>query len=481
MNTMYWLRNDLRLHDNECLHQAIAQKQPLLLVYCIDPRQFRALDLGFKKTGFLRYQFLKESLENLRSQLQLIGSNLLITSGLSEQELPKLAEKYNVDQVIFQKEITTEEVEVEAVLQVNLTGLKPSVACNSVWGLTLYHIDDAPFSPENTPLTSKAFRIPLGKKSEVRPCFATPKSLPPTPENVEWGEVASLEYLGLSSEEISDTSCYPGGETAGLQRLDHYTFQTEQLTSYRWTRNRSLGMEYSSKFSPWMALGCLSPRQIYWTINEYESAVKKNASTWWLVFELVWRDYFKFLSLRFSKSIFNSGGFRKKEVEWKYDEELFNKWRLGATGIPFVDAHMRELNETGFMSNRGRVNCASFLTRDYRIDWRWGAAWFENRLLDYDVSSNWLNWSNQAMDIWYTNPVHQGLKYDKQGDYVHNWIPELKKVPGAVVQAPWLLNEVEKKHFAAALYPEPVEIYKKWTRSINNIEKARTDSLQLGF
>jgi deoxyribodipyrimidine photo-lyase len=79
---------------------------------------------------------------------------------------------------------------------------------------------------------------------------------------------------------------------------------------------------------------------------------------------------------------------------------------------------MRELNQTGFMSNRGRVNCASFLTRDYQIDWRWGAAWFEKQLLDYDVCSNWLNWNTQATEIWYTNPIHQGYKYDKNGDYV---------------------------------------------------------------
>jgi len=131
---------------------------------------------------------------------------------------------------------------------------------------------------------------------------------------------------------------------------------------------------------------------------------------------------------------------------------------------------MRQLNQTGFMSNRGRVNCASFLTRDYKIDWRWGAAWFETQLLDYDVCSNWMNWNTQATEIYYTNPVHQGLKYDKKGEFVKTWLPELENVDGPIVQAPWLLQEEEKQVID---YPIPVEIYKKWARSINRIVKAQ--------
>jgi len=473
MITIYWLRNDLRLHDNECLTKAIEGKKQVLMVYCFDPRQFEQLPVGFRKTGYLRYRFLCESLLDLRQSLIQKGSNIYLTMGLPEQVLPTLAEQYKASKIIFQKEIAQEEIDVEKALQEALA----SSACQleAIWGKTLYHINDAPFKPQDTPITSKAFRLQLTKQAEVRPVFDTPEKIPNSVTLREWGIIPTPEILGFDAQEIAtkhSSENYKGGENYGLQRLQTYTFDTEQLTAYRWTRNRSMGMEYSSKFSPWMALGCLSPRLIYEEVKKYEKLVKKNASTWWLIFEIVWRDYFKYTALRVGNSMFAEGGIKHREVEWQYDKILFQRWAEGKTGIPFVDAHMRELNATGFMSNRGRVNCASFLTRDYKIDWRWGAAWFEQQLLDYDVCSNWLNWNTQATEIWYTNPVHQGLKYDKKAEYIRTWLPELANIDDAAALAPWLLSPTQLKEANALQYPLPVEIYKKWTRSINNIKKA---------
>lgn len=467
MTSIYWLRNDLRLHDNECLQRMLDTGQPHLMVYVFDPRIFSMLDIGFRKSGFLRFQFLCETLMDLRKNIQKIGGQLMILQGKPEQVLSDLAKKVNAEFLFFQKEIASEELAVETALKEQLPD---HCSTQAIWGKTLYHIDDAPFPPKETPLTSKAFRINLTKKTAVRPLIDTPTDLSNNIEFREWGTIPTAKEIGFTHEEIIEntTNHYEGGETTALDRLQYYTFETEQLTNYRWTRNRSLGMEYSSKFSPWMALGSLSPRLIYWEVKRYEKEVKKNASTWWLVFEVVWRDYFKYSAIRHGNKMFAEGGIKNRDVDWKYDQELFDRWRFGQTGIPFVDAHMRELNATGFMSNRGRVNCASFLTRDYKIDWRWGAAWFECQLLDYDVCSNWLNWNTQATEIWYTNPVHQSLKYDKKGEYIRTWIPELQEVESALVHAPWLLEEKE----TISDYPHPIEIYKKWTRSINNIKKA---------
>jgi len=477
MTTIYWLRNDLRIHDNECLHAALQANNNLLIVYCFDPRQFQKLEVGFRKTGYLRFQFLLESLEDLRKRLKKLGNNLLIKIGKPETVLSALVKKHKAELLIFQKEIASEEVAVETAV---ITKLK-KIKCDhqAIWGKTLYHIDDAPFKPEETPLTSKAFRINLTKKTEVRPLITTPKKLPKPPKIEDWGTYPTPKKMGFTKKEIisNKDQNFPGGETAGLKRLQYYSFKSEQLTSYRWTRNRSKGMEYSSKFSPWMALGCLSPRQVYWEVKRYEKEIKKNASTWWIIFEVVWRDFFKYQGIKFGDKMFFSGGIRDRKTDWKYDKDLFARWQWGQTGIPFVDAHMHQLNETGFMSNRGRVNCASFLTRDYQIDWRWGAAWFETQLLDYDVCSNWLNWNTQATEIWYTNPIHQGMKYDKTGDYVREWLPELKQVPGPVIQAPWLLSDEEKEKFTVKNYPDPHKIYKKWQRSINRIEKAYQASI----
>jgi len=470
MTTIYWLRNDLRLHDNECLHRALETDQPLLLIYVFDPRQFNNLDLGFRKTGYLRFQFLCESLKDLRQQLKAKGGKLMISIGQPEEVLLELTKKLNASFLYFQKEIASEEVAIENAVIKNLE--KENCSVETIWGKTLYHIDDAPFLPEETPKTSKAFRINLTKKTDVRALFETPDDLSNMISFRAWDRIPKAEDLGFTKDEIQKNkkSKFKGGETIALERLQYYSFDSELLTSYRWTRNRSLGMDYSSKFSLWMALGCLSPRKIYWEVKRYEKEVKKNISTWWMIFEVVWRDYFKYTALRVGNKMFFEGGIKDREVDWNYDTELFDRWRFGKTGIPFVDAHMRQLNQTGFMSNRGRVNCASFLTRDYKIDWRWGAAWFETQLLDYDVCSNWMNWNTQATEIYYTNPVHQGLKYDKKGEFVKTWLPELENVDGPIVQAPWLLQEEEKQVID---YPIPVEIYKKWARSINRIVKAQ--------
>lgn len=468
MPTLYWLRNDLRLHDNECLHQAIEKEQALLLVYCFDTRQFEKLNLGFRKTGYLRFNFLCESLLALRKDLQRIGGNLLLRVGHPEFILKKLVEEQEIEHLYYQEEIASEEKAVEQALQQAL--ISSNCQIHPIWGKTLYHIEDAPFAPKDTPITSKAFRLQLTKNTAVRPLFPTPTQLPPTPAIKDWGTIPTPEAVGFTKEEITSAQqqLVKGGEEEALARLQYYTFESELATSYKWTRNRSLGMDYSSKFSPWMALGSLSPRKIYWQVKEYEQQVKKNISTWWLIFEVVWRDFFKYTALREGNKIFLEGGFKQRAVDWSYEEALLKRWQWGKTGIPFVDAHMRQLNQTGFMSNRGRVNCASFLTRDYKIDWRWGAAWFESQLLDYDVCSNWLNWSIQALEIWYTNPVHQSLKYDKEAVYIKKWLPELQAIAGPIAMAPWLLPPRTTNN-----YPAPLEVYPKWTRAINNIKKAQ--------
>jgi len=473
MTTIYWLRNDLRVHDNECLQRTLETGQPFLMVYIFDPRQFKKLKIGFRKTGYLRFKFLCETLLELRKDVEQLGGKLMLLKGKPEIVLADLAKKLKAEFLFFQKEIASEEVAVENAVEKKIP---KHCSLQSVWGKTLYHIEDSPFPPEETPLTSKAFRLNLTKKAAVRPLIPTPTDLSNCVEFRDWGMLPTPKEMGFTKKEIIDnnTNTFQGGESFALDRLQYYTFETEQLTSYRWTRNRSLGMEYSSKFSPWMALGSLSPRMIYWEVKRYEKEIKKNASTWWLIFEVVWRDYFKYSAIRHGDKIFAKGGIKNRTTEWSYDQDLFDRWRFGKTGIPFVDAHMRQLNETGFMSNRGRVNCASFLTRDYKIDWRWGAAWFETQLLDYDVCSNWMNWNTQATEIWYTNPVHQSLKYDIKTEYIKTWLPELNAIEGPIALAPWLLPEEEKKKIK---YPEPVEIYKKWTRSINRIIKAQSGEL----
>ena len=342
--------------------------------------------------------------------------------------------------------------------------LPKATSFHFTWGKTMYHKDDLPYEISEIPMTSKAFRINTEKAASVRTIFEKPKNMNLI-DVEDWGTIPQPSELGLnSSHDLQEEPFLKGGETAALERLKYYTVESELLTSYKWNRNKSLGLDYSSKLSPYLALGAISPRKIYHVVKDYEKNIKRNISTWWLVFEVVWRDFFTFKGMRMGTAIFKTDGYSKKEVEFTNDEQHFKKWCSGQTGVPFIDAHMRQLNQTGYMSNRGRVNCASYFVHDLKIDWTWGAAYFESKLIDYDVSANWMNWHMQAYEIWYTNPVHQSLKY-KSKEYLQRWIPELSHIDDAYIYAPWLLK------ISPRYYPTPIEVYTKWTRSINNILK----------
>ena len=455
-----WFKNDLRLHDNESLNKAISSGKPILPIYCFDTFNYRKLDLGFHKSDRVRLDFTKQCVADLRKNLQNITGNLLIKVGNTPEVISKLVIEYECEEIFAEEEFATEEIKLISELQ----GLLPS-SCklNLSWGRTLYHKNDIPYKIPDIPLTSKAYRINTQKNTKVRQTFVTPEKIGIIKlRSDEWGRLPLPSDLGLVGKQNYSLTYMEGGESKALERLNYYFFETQQLTSYRWTRNRSLGLDYSSKFSPYMALGCLSPRTIYESVIEYEEKIKKNQSTWWLIFEIVWRDYFTFKLMRFQNQIYQTEGYSNKSIVFENDKNLFERWCNGQTGIPFVDAHMRQLNETGYMSNRGRVNCSSFLVYDYLIDWTWGAAYFESKLIDYDVASNWMNWHTQAYQIWYTNPVNQGNKYKAQ-EFIRKWVPEIKHLGDKDILVPWESEVID--------YPKPASIFSKWTRAINKIKR----------
>ncbi|CAH1793087.1 unnamed protein product, partial [Owenia fusiformis] len=242
---------------------------------------------------------------------------------------------------------------------------------------------------------------------------------------------------------------------------------------YKETRNGMVGSDYSTKFSTWLAHGCLSPRQIYWELKKYEAKRTSNQSTYWVVFELLWRDYFKYVGLKYGDKLFYLDGVMGKHIEWKRDQKLFEAWKEGRTGVPYVDANMREMAATGFMSNRGRQNVASFLTKDLKLDWRMGAEWFESMLIDHDVCSNYGNWQysagigNDPRQDRKFNMVKQGLDYDPQGEYVRLWVPELENLKTGDVHTPWALSTGQLANANIELgntYPNPIVVAPEWSR-----------------
>lgn len=462
---LIWLRNDLRLHDHEPLYDAVDAKAQIVPLYCIDPRQFEQTSFGFPKTGAHRARFLLESLADLKQSLQSRGSDLVVRQGQPETVIPDLVKAHEIDAIYYHREATAEECAVEHGLKDALEPLGTKLV--GYWGATLYHPDDLPFSVSRIPEVFTQFRKAVEKDPAVNAALATPAQLPPLPEDLSVGDIPTLADLGLEAPEPDPRSVmyFAGGETAGMQRLHNYFWQGDHLKRYKETRNGMLGADYSSKFSPWLAMGCLSPRYIHDQVQNYEEQRSRNDSTYWLVFELLWRDYFRFICAKHGDRIFYPSGLQGISIPWKQDWERFERWQNGETGIPLVDANMRELKVSGFMSNRGRQNVASFLTKNLGIDWRMGAEWFESLLIDYDVCSNYGNWNytagvgNDARGFRYFNIPVQASKYDAQGKYVKHWLPELADIPANKVHEPWTLNREEQKRYGVTLgvdYPNPV-------------------------
>ncbi|MGK7912302.1 MAG: DASH family cryptochrome [Synechococcus sp.] len=461
---LLWFRNDLRLHDHEALYEAMKQQAEIVPVYCFDPRHFGQTSYGFPKTGAFRAQFLLESVADLKRSLQAKGSDLIIRVGQPEEVIPTLAKQLEAKAVHYHEEVTSEELAVEDALEAALISIQ--VKLEAFWGATLYHPDDLPFDVRRMPELFTNFRKQVEKNSSLRPTYPTPKKLPPLPA-IAVGQLPQLTDLGLEAPIRDDRAvlAFKGGETAGKARLKEYFWTQNCLKDYKQTRNGMLGADYSSKFSAWLALGCLSPRWIAEQVEEYEAQRVRNDSTYWLIFELIWRDFFRFICEKHGDRIFYPSGLQKLHIPWKEDWRRFDLWREGKTGYPLVDANMRELAATGFMSNRGRQNVGSFLTKNLGIHWKMGAEWFESLLIDYDVCSNWGNWNytagvgNDARGFRYFNIPKQAKTYDLKGDYARHWLPELAQVPGDKVHQPEKLNAEEQKRFNCQLgvdYPRPV-------------------------
>ena len=426
---LVWFKTDLRIGDNETLVKAIAQSKEVIPVYCFDESHFETTEHGFKKTGSFRAQFLLESLQDLDVKLRELGSGLRIVQGKPEVEIPKLVQEYKVQKVFAKREVAFEEKQTEKKVELELFKLRCEF--ETVSTSTLYHAEDLPFSIKDIPDVFTNFRKKTEKDATIRNPFEAPTKInsPAIPAI----DLPTLEALGVTKTTIDSRAVLPfkGGESQAIQRLQHYFYDTQCLSSYKETRNGMVGGDYSSKFSPWLALGCISPRFIYAEIKKYEKQFGANDSTYWLVFELLWRDFFRFMFKKYQTKFFLYEGIKSEKVNSKsLNEKLLSQWMNGTTPSDFINANMIELQLTGFMSNRGRQNVASYFCNELNMDWRVGAAYFEEQLIDYDVCSNWGNWAylagvgNDPRGHRYFNIEKQAMDYDKKKVFRNLWLKD---------------------------------------------------------
>ena len=421
-----WFTNNLRVQDNAALSAACEGKKNVLGIYCFDPRHFKKTKYGFKKTGRYRAQFLIDSIKDLRQQLQSLNIPLFVYNDKPENTILKFCDTYNIDTVYTQKEWTQEEFNVVNFLKSNLSKHLKFI---ETYDQFLYHPDDINLDWLNIPEIFTNFRKHAEHNCNIRAVSIPKKINQSTITNST--TIPTISDLGFEPFNSHPNSSFPfqGGESNGLNRLNEYIFKTKKIGFYKKTRNGLIGTDYSSKFSPWLANGSLSAKTIYWAIKEFEATHFKNQSTYWLIFELIWRDYFKYISLKHGNAIFKIGGINNHNKDWNFDEEKIDAWINGNTKEPFVNANMIELKKTGWMSNRGRQNVASYLSKTLKQDWRIGAAYFESLLIDYDVHSNYGNWTyaagvgNDLRDRTF-NVRLQADRYDANGKFQKLWLQE---------------------------------------------------------
>ena len=281
-------------------------------------------------------------------------------------------------------------------------------------------------SIQKVPDTFTSFR----KIVEKQNCYHVelPQRQIPSCNSVDLNMNLSQEELAIKDEKLLFTPT----EQNASEHLQNYIWKSEYIKTYKKTRNQMIGDNFSTKFSYLLNFGLLNVKEILYEINSYEEQRVSNSSTYWVKFELLWREYSKFISLKYGKLIFLKKGIMDKHIYSNYNKEFYDAFIQGKTGYALVDAGIRELKKTGFMSNRARQNVASFFVKNLHLPWIMGAEFFEKYLLDYDPASNYLNWQyitgcgTDSREFRYFNIAKQTKDYDPKHEFISYWVPEYK-------------------------------------------------------
>jgi deoxyribodipyrimidine photo-lyase len=412
---IYLFQRDLRVNDQPLLKKAV-ENGNIIGLYVFQNNIDETDSYGIVKSGKFQRAFIYESLIDLKSSLKKLNVPLLILKGDIPEILKQLNEQHPIDTVFHEVLLGSEERRLyeSIAFKTQTLEMKP-----------LYDINTLPFIIDDLPNIFTHFRKLVEESAIVRKL-----ELAIIPQKPFGGKLnvkeTNKDELGINN--INST--FPGGEHAGIKRLYEYTFNNRFIDTYFETRNNLMGHSFSSKLSPYLAYGCISAQTIYYSLKYYEQTINKNKSTYWLYFELLWRDFFHFTHKKHGDKVFSKNGL-KQYSNINEDLKKVKAFLTASTGYPLIDAAIKELKSTGFMSNRARQNVANFFTKQLKQDHRVGAAFFESFLVDYDVSSNILNWlyaaglGNDPREDRIFNVTGQGLRYDKDGIYIKKYLPTL--------------------------------------------------------
>ena len=455
MTSIWWIRRDLRLSDNQALHAALAHSRYVLPVFVLDPGLWHS---GY--TGDKRNAFLLGGLRALDADLRARGSRLIVRHGRPVDELTHLCDETGATAVFAEADVSPygrrRDARVAAHVPLHLVGgltVRPLEAVRKADG-GVYTV----YTPYN-----RAWRdLPLPDARELLPA---PDRIPLPPD---------IDHARLYRQILPDTPVlpssvpFPPGEAEAQRRLQD--FVAERIYTYTTGRDW-MARAGTSGLSPYLRFGMLSARQAAVAALMAREGAQPGPKTW--LDELIWREFYMSILVNFPNVRRESFRANLRHVAWDNDPDTFAAWQAGRTGYPIVDAGMRQLLATGWMHNRARMIVASFLTKHLLIDWRWGERHFMQYLIDGDPASNSGGWqwtagtgTDAAPYFRIFNPVLQGEKYDPHGEYVRRWVPELERVPNAYLHKPWTMPaDVQRKAgcVIGADYPAPI-VEHAWAR-----------------
>lgn len=463
MTTLVWFRHDLRLEDNPALHEA-AKRGPVVPVFIWAPSEE-----GDWRPGGASAVWLHHSLSQLQSALGKRTSRLIVQEGDSYDVLIELTQKCGANAVFWNRRyeplITKRDARIEK--QLKKAGIEVqtfnSALLHEPWDLLnkqgqCYRV----FTP---------FWKAMMRQSPPPPPLPAPDTLPGTEKYPDSVSLANLNLLPLVDWASGIREAWQPGEAGAHAQLER--FIQDALASYGDNRDFPR-MESVSRLSPHLRFGEIGPRQIWNAI--YEAGETINSSAY--LRQLVWREFSYHLLYHFPHTSSEPLRPEFSKFPWRKDPDALHAWQEGKTGYPLIDAGMRELWRTGWMHNRIRMAVASFLVKDLLLPWQDGARWFWDTLVDADLANNTMGWqwiagcgADAAPYFRIFNPVTQGERFDPEGDYVRQWVPELENLPNQWIHKPW-------KAPAAVMHEAGVELGNHYPLPIVDHAQARARALE---
>lgn len=437
-NGLFIFRRDLRIHDNVGLLEAYKLVNQLYTCFIFTPEQVSNRN-DFKSTNSI--QFMIESLEDLKMNIEEKGGKLLVFYGKNGRIVEDAISKLKLDAVFFNKDYSPyakeRDHEIEQLCE------KKDIMCESYQDYYLFEpgtilTGSNQMFKKYTPF----YNATKGRKISKSPTGSIKKLASSNNYSLDLQD-AIKNFVKNVNQDI----LVHGGRKLGLQQL-----RLAKTTQKNYGKTRDFFDKNTSHLSAYIKFGCVSIREVYHEFSHIESFIN----------ELTWREFFAHVLDAYPEVVGQSYQKKFRKIKWSRNKTHFEKWKQGNTGVPIVDACMRELNTTGYMHNRGRMAVASFLIKTLLIDWRWGEKYFAQQLTDYDVASNNGNWqgiSGTGVDMkpYFRdmNPWIQSAKFDKDAKYIKKWVPELENVPSRDIHK-WY--ETADNHKAIS-YPKPIVDY----------------------